>query len=115
MFADSYFRSFNLPIIIARPFNVFGPRQSLRAVIPSIVMQLIRSSKLYVGNINTIRDYTYVKDTVEGLVTLIKSKEAVGKIFNIGTNKKISIRNIIKLASDILGVRPNIIVQKKKG
>jgi len=114
MFADSYFRSFNTPIIIARPFNVFGPRQSLRAVIPSIIMQLIRSPKLYVGNISTIRDYTYVKDTVEGLVTLIKSKRAVGKIFNIGSNKKISIKNIIKLASSILGIKPNIILQKKR-
>lgn len=114
MFADSYFRSFNLPIIIARPFNVFGPRQSLRAVIPSIIMQLTRGPKLYVGNINTVRDYTYVKDTVNGLVSLLKHKSTVGKIFNIGSNKKTSIKNIIKLASSILGVKPNIIVQKNR-
>ena len=114
MFADSYFRSFNLPIIIARPFNVFGPRQSLRAVIPSIIMQLTRGPKLYVGNIDTIRDYTYVKDTVNGLVSLLKNKNTVGKIFNIGSNKKTSIKNIIKLASSILGVKPNIIVQKNR-
>jgi dTDP-glucose 4,6-dehydratase len=114
MFADSYFRSFNLPIIIARPFNVFGPRQSLRAVIPSIIMQLTRGPKLYVGNIDTIRDYTYVKDTVDGLVSLLKHKSTVGKIFNIGSNKKTSIKNIIKLASSILGVKPNIIVQKNR-
>mgnify|MGYP006184730207 CR=1 FL=1 len=94
--ALSYNKSFNLPVKIARPFNTYGPRQSLRAVIPSIISQFKNNNKVIkAGNINAIRDFTYVTDTCEGIFQISKKKLFIGKVTNIGTSEGHSIKSII--------------------
>jgi len=104
--ALSYFRSFDLPIKIARPFNTFGPRQSARAVIPTIVTQILDGKKtLELGNTSPTRDLTYVKDTVTGFMEIAKSNELIGEITNIGMNQEISVFDLAHLIADIMGVQ----------
>ena len=111
----SYFNSFDLPIKIARPFNVYGPRQSTRAIIPTIINQLLSNSKsIKLGNIDTKRDYTYVTDTCEALLKIYKTNDLVGEIVNIGTNKNYSIRDICSKIFKILNVNPIIKTDRKR-
>ena len=95
--ALSYFKSFNLPLKIVRPFNVYGPRQSQRAIIPTIIMQILNNNKnISVGNIYPSRDYTFVKDTCSAIYMLSKTgKKNNGEIFHIGNNKTYKIQYII--------------------
>ena len=97
----SYYKSFNLPIKIARPFNIYGPRQSLRAVIPSIISQCINNiNPIKIGNIESERDFTYVSDTCESFSCILESSKLFGEIVNIGTGKNISIKNLAELIID---------------
>ncbi len=99
--ALSFYKSFQLPVSIVRPFNTYGPRQSNRAVIPTIISQHISSSKiLNIGSLDTIRDFTYVTDTAEGFICAIKSKKSIGEVVNLGTGYALSIRDIIKIVSE---------------
>ncbi len=95
----SYINSFNLPAIIARPFNTYGPRQSARAVIPSIIIQMLNSKKnLNLGSLLPIRDFNYVSDTCEGMILLSGlGNKYNGEVFNIGSGKSISIGELYKL------------------
>jgi len=96
--AISYFRSFNLPVKIVRPFNTYGPRQSARAIIPTIITQILSGEKeLELGNLSPTRDLTYVKDTVKGFLEIAESDSLLGEITNIGMNKEISIEGLVKL------------------
>lgn len=102
----SYYKSFKLPIKIVRPFNTFGPRQSLRAVIPTIVSQYANNSKfLKIGNTNAIRDLTYVTDTCEGIYKVSKKNIFNGSVVNIGAGKGYSVKNIINLIQKIYNVK----------
>lgn len=92
--AISYFSSFNLPVKIIRPFNAFGPRQSPRALIPTIITQAMRGNKILLGNLNTTRDYTYVKDTCRAYLELAKSNKLFGKPANVGVSKEIKTKDI---------------------
>ena len=112
--ALSYFKSFDLPIKVARPFNVFGPRQSSRAIIPSIINQLIIGNKLKIGNLSVSRDFTYVDDTIDGFYKIMKSKKIFGEIINIGSKNSIKIKEIIKMISVILDRKTKIIVDSKR-
>ena len=113
--AISYFRSFNLPVRIVRPFNTFGPRQSARAIIPTIITQILRGySKLQLGNIKPTRDLTFVKDTALGFIEILKAKDLYGEIINIGMNEEISIENLVKTISVILGKDIQIVVDEKR-
>lgn len=113
--AVSYFRSFNLPVRIVRPFNTFGPRQSARAIIPTIITQILRGySKLQLGNIKPTRDLTFVKDTALGFIEILKAKDLYGEIINIGMNEEISIENLVKTISVILGKDIQIVVDEKR-
>lgn len=102
--AISYYRSFNLPIKIIRPFNVYGPRQSTRAIIPTIVSQILNNKKIIkLGNVETKRDFTFVHDTCSAYWELLNCDNIFGEIFNVGTNKNISINelfNLIKIKLD---------------
>lgn len=90
--AESFYRSFNMPITIVRPFNTYGPRQSARAVIPTIITQLLSGKKeIQLGSLTPTRDFNYVKDTVNGFVEIAKSDKAIGEEINIATQKEISI------------------------
>tara|TARA_A100001011_G_scaffold356981_1_gene401446 strand:+ start:86 stop:880 length:795 start_codon:yes stop_codon:yes gene_type:complete len=102
----SYSRSFDMPIKIARPFNTYGPRQSLRAIIPQIILQLLNKKKyLYFGNLKPTRDLTYVDDTCLGFLEILKSNKLFGSVTNIGSGKEISINDLIKKISNIIGTK----------
>lgn len=90
--AESFYRSFNLPVTIVRPFNTYGPRQSARAVIPTIITQLLAGQKeIKLGALTPTRDFNYVKDTANGFIEIFKSKRAIGEEINIATQQEISI------------------------
>ncbi len=100
--AISFYKSFNLPITILRPFNTYGPRQSNRAVIPTIITQSLKNKILNLGSIFPTRDFTYVEDTVSAMVLSIKNKKSIGEIINIGSNFEISIKDEVSLVSKIM-------------
>lgn len=90
--AESFYRSFNLPVTIVRPFNTYGPRQSARAVIPTIITQLLGGKKdIQLGALTPTRDFNYVKDTANGFIEIYKSDKTIGEEINIATQKEISI------------------------
>lgn len=90
--AESFYRSFNLPITIVRPFNTFGPRQSARAVIPTIITQLLSGKDaIELGSLTPTRDFNYVKDTVNGFIEIANSSQTIGEEINIATQQEISI------------------------
>ena len=113
--AISYYRSFNSPIKIVRPFNTYGPRQSARAVIPTIITQLINDPKeLKLGNISPTRDLTHVYDTSNGFIEILKSDKLYGEVTNIGMNQEISIAELIQLISKIMNVEYQINSSKNR-
>lgn len=93
--AESFYRSFNMPITIVRPFNTYGPRQSLRAVIPTIITQLLNGeTEIKLGALTLTRDFNYVKDTVKGFIEIAKSENTIGEEINIATCSEISIEEV---------------------
>lgn len=105
----SYYLSFNLPVKIIRPFNTFGPRQSARAIIPTVISQILSGNKiLKVGNLSPTRDLTFVKDTVEGFIEIFKSEKLFGEVTNIGMNKEIAMEELIHLISNLTGKQAEI-------
>lgn len=104
MIAESFYRSFNCPVVIARPFNTYGPRQSARAVIPTIISQLLSGMKeIKLGDLTPKRDFNYVKDTVEGFISLAESNQTIGNVVNIATGKEISIGELATKIIEITG------------
>lgn len=98
--AESFYRSFNIPISIVRPFNTYGPRQSARAVIPTIITQLLSGKKVIkLGALSPTRDFNYVKDTVNGFIAIAESSKTIGEEINIATQQEISIG---ELAQEII-------------
>ena len=114
--AITSFRSHQTPIVVARPFNTFGPRQSLRAVIPTIISQFINTNnkKIMIGNVNSSRDFVYIKDTVNGLIKLMDANKVVGEVINISSNNSYSIKEIIEMLSKYTKSKPQIVVQQKR-
>jgi dTDP-glucose 4,6-dehydratase len=104
--AESFYRSFNLPVTIVRPFNTYGPRQSARAVIPTIITQLISGkTEIKLGSLSPTRDFNYVKDTVNGFISIYESDRTIGEEINIATQKEISIG---ELADELIRqINPN--------
>jgi len=90
--AESFYRSFNTPVTIVRPFNTYGPRQSARAVIPTVIIQLLNGKKeIKLGSLTPTRDFSYVKDVCDGFIAIARSKETIGKEINIAAGKEVSI------------------------
>jgi NAD dependent epimerase/dehydratase len=114
MIAFSFYCSYGLPIAIIRPFNAFGPRQSDRAVIPTIISQALVKEKICLGSLDTKRDYTYINDTVEGFIKIAESSKSVGEVINIGANFEISIGDIAKKVMKILGKDKEIILDQSR-
>ncbi|MFH1380014.1 MAG: NAD-dependent 4,6-dehydratase LegB [bacterium] len=107
--ALSFYKSFNLPVKIVRPFNTYGPRQSARAMIPTIISQILQGNKsIKLGNLDPTRDLTYVKDTVNGFYEIAKLKTHFGEAINIGMNKEISVRQLVDLIADLMRVKIRI-------
>lgn len=103
--ALSFFTSFNLPVIIIRPFNTYGPRQSLRAVIPSIIAQIAGGSRaIELGSITPTRDFSYVSDTVAGFIAPLESMNNFGSVVNLGSGFEITILDTVNLIANIMGV-----------
>lgn len=95
--AESFYRSFNMPISIVRPFNTFGPRQSARAVIPTIITQLLAGKEeIKLGSLTPTRDFNYVKDTAAGFIAIAESDKTIGEEINIATQQEISIGDLAK-------------------
>ena len=95
--AESFYRSFQLPVSIVRPFNTFGPRQSARAVIPTIITQLLAGKeKIHLGSLTPTRDFNYVKDTAAGFIAIAESDKTIGQEINIATQREISIGDLAK-------------------
>jgi NAD dependent epimerase/dehydratase len=108
--AESYVRSFGLPVVTVRPFNTYGPRQSARAVIPTIITQLLSGSKeLCLGSLHPTRDLVFVKDTARGFSELARADAALGKDVNIATGEEISVLDLAEMLMDITGVRAEIV------
>lgn len=101
--AESFYRSFNLPIVILRPFNTYGPRQSMRAIIPTLLMQGVANRSVQVGNLAPTRDFNFVLDTVQGFLKAAITPEAEGEVINVGTGNEISIADLIKKVEKLLG------------
>jgi len=112
----SYFYSFGMPITILRPFNTYGPRQSTRAVIPTIINQISKNKKkIKLGSINTTRDFNFVEDTVSGYVKCLKNNKLLnGEIINIGSNFEISIKDIFTIVCKYYDRYPKIEIDKKR-
>lgn len=107
--AQSYFLSFGLPVATIRPFNAFGPRQSARAVIPTILSQLVSKQKtLRIGSLEPMRDFTFVKDLVRAFLAVGESPDAIGQVTNVGSGKGVTIREVVDICCGLTGQRPQI-------
>ena len=101
--ALSFYRSFNTPVSIIRPFNTYGPRQSARAVIPTIITQIAAGQReLRLGSLHPTRDFSYINDTVKGFIAVAESEKSVGEVINIGSNYEVSIGDLVQTITDIM-------------
>lgn len=107
----SFYLAFGLPIKIIRPFNTFGPRQSQRAVIATIIIQALKNGSVKLGNIESVRDFTYVDDTVKGIIRCAEVEDAIGKEINLGTGKGYTIKEVAERVFEILGLSPRIEIE----
>jgi len=116
--AESFYASFGLPVVTIRPFNCYGPRQSARAVIPTLITQALACEEIRLGNTDALRDFTFVTDTAEAFIKAAQTRKALGKVINVGSGQEISIgqlaciitdetQSTAKIAVDETRVRPN--------
>ena len=111
--AYSFYASFALPVVIARPFNTYGPRQSARAVIPTIITQIVNGQrKIKLGAVSPTRDFNYVKDTVAGFIAALTSDRGIGEVVNFGSNFEISIGDTAKLIAEAMNTKIEIITDE---
>ena len=113
--AYSFFSSFNLPVSIIRPFNTYGPRQSARAIIPSIISQIAKKNEfIKLGSLHPTRDFSYIEDTVKGFLSAINNKRTIGEIINLGSGFEISIGDTVNLISEIMNQEIKIKVDNNR-
>jgi NAD dependent epimerase/dehydratase len=113
--AESFYRSFELPVTIARPFNTYGPRQSARAIIPTIITQLLKESKeIKLGTLTPTRDLNFVNDICRGFIALAKCDKAIGKAINIGTGQEISVEKLAELIIGLINPNTNIVLDEAR-
>lgn len=112
--AESFYCAFELPVVTIRPFNTYGPRQSARAVIPSIIIQALKHKKIHLGNLDAQRDFTYVTDTVDGFLCAAEVVNLEGKTINLGSGKKISIFELVGEISTLLNKKIEVEVELKR-
>lgn len=107
--AMSFYSSFGTPVSVIRPFNTYGPRQSARAVIPTIITQIANGlRRIKLGSLHPTRDFNYVADTVAGFIAVAESERSVGEVINVGSNYEISIGDTVKLIADVMGAEVEI-------
>ena len=113
--AYSFYSSFDLPVVTLRPFNTYGPRQSARAVIPTVITQIAQGSKkINLGSTTPTRDFNYVMDIVAGFNSVLVSDKGIGEVFNLGSNSEISIGDTANLIADLMGKEIEIITDQKR-
>ncbi|KQL46524.1 NAD-dependent dehydratase [Brevibacillus choshinensis] len=113
--AISFYNSFNLPVSIIRPFNTYGPRQSARAVIPTIITQIASGQRqIKLGSVHPTRDFNYVLDTVRGFISVAQSDQSIGEVINIGSNYEISIGETAQIISELMGADLEIITEDQR-
>lgn len=112
--AESFFRSYNLPIVTLRPFNTYGPRQSARAVIPTIISQALTQNTIRLGNLDSRRDLTYVTDTVEGFMKVAEASGVEGDTFNLGSGNEVRIGDLAREIISIIGKPIKIVVDPNR-
>jgi len=114
MIAESFYRSFGIPVATIRPFNTFGPRQSARAVIPTIISQALTKEQICLGSLHPTRDYTHVDDVIEAFIKVAESPNSIGEVINIGSNFEISIGDIANKVISITGRNNEIVTEPKR-
>lgn len=112
--AEAFHLSFGLPVATVRPFNTYGPRQSARAIIPTIITQAETKPAVRLGNLESTRDFNYVSDTVDGFISVAEHSGAVGKVVNIGSGREISIKGLATLILELLGVDIPIVSDRQR-
>lgn len=113
--AEAFYRSFDLPVTIVRPFNTYGPRQSARAVIPTIITQLLSGEEsIKLGSLEPTRDFNYVKDTVRGFIEIMKSDSTIGEEINIATQREISIKQLAEELISQINPKAKIICDEQR-
>lgn len=113
--AESFYKSFNMPVATIRPFNTYGPRQSARAVIPTIISQILAGkNKIKLGSLTPTRDFNYVKDTAEAFINIAESDKTIGAVINAGSNYEISIGDTVKKIIQIIGKDTKIICDEDR-
>lgn len=113
--ALSFYRSFNLPVVVARPFNTYGPRQSARAIIPTVITQLLSGvPEIKLGNLSPTRDFNYVQDTVSGFLAVAFSEHVEGEVINIGSGVEISIGDLVQLISNIISTDVHVVQEEQR-
>jgi len=113
--ALSFYRSFGVPVTILRPFNTYGPRQSARAVIPTIITQIANGRRqIKLGSLHPTRDFNYVADTVAGFIAALASERAIGEVINIGSNFEISIGETARTIAEVMGVELDILTDDQR-
>ena len=113
--ALSFYRSYKLPVTILRPFNTYGPRQSLRAIIPTIINQVLKNNGIVkLGNLTPTRDFTFVEDTTDCFLKALEAKNIQGETINIGNNFEVSIKEVIKLIKKDFGYKFDVVLDPKR-
>lgn len=115
MLTISFHRSFELPVAIVRPFNTYGPRQSTRAVIPTLLGQIYgEAEQIRVGAVSPTRDFNHVDDTVSGFLAVATADRAIGEVINIGSGKEISVGDLVELLFEVTGRRKELVVEDER-
>ncbi len=112
--AESFFDAFQVPVSIVRPFNTYGPRQSARAVIPTIITQALSGREIRLGNVDTVRDLTFVDDTVRGFIRNAETAQTLGETVNLGTGYGVTIRELVNHVGDILGKSLEVVTENAR-
>jgi nucleoside-diphosphate-sugar epimerase len=112
--AESFFCSYGLPVVTVRPFNTFGPRQSDRAVIPTIITQALTQDTVQLGSLDTTRDFTYVEDTVAGFLKAAEVSEIEGEVYNLGTGEEIRIGDLANRVIQKIGRPVKVVVDPER-
>lgn len=113
--AYSFYASFNLPVVIVRPFNTYGPRQSARAVIPTVITQIAAGQRqIRLGALSPTRDFSYVRDTVDGFIAALESGGGVGEVVNLGSNFEVSIGDTARLIAEVMNAQIEIVTDEQR-
>lgn len=112
--AESFYSAYELPVVTVRPFNTYGPRQSARAVIPTIITQAIANQTIQLGNLETTRDFTFVDDTINGFLKAAEADNVEGEVFNLGTGQEIKIGELAELIVEEVGSDAKVVVDPNR-